>query len=695
MTFELSDSHPLPGSHLATIAHDDAPFLLEWAVYHRLIGFERITVYDDGVSDEATALGRAMADAGLITYREGLVPPGTGAGAVMLACYADLLKRSRQDGTEWLLPFGIDEFLLVETGDGGLASLIGALPDSADLISLTWQIFGNAGHGSFADQLVTRRFDRAARVKSGRLTPPLGIKTLLRPKVAEKLGRHRPVLAGGSPLWVNGAGQDVTDYYRDSRWFALADRPGFGHARIAFYATRDNASWLIRAMNPAQRARGLTPAEFNALITQHGRINTNVIEERAMAPWADRIEAELARLMADHPGLHLAHTAAVSDLSQRIVEFTSGLEGHAREAVELFLANKEVPPDLLNWDTTGRVSHRVEGGKWQKLADASKAGRDEDDLFRDADERPEFDADNPDLVIKAPAWLADLRLSPHGRGFYRSVPGYALVHVDRGEDHLIVSFDNLSSVRDNPVDRDPWGYEFVRKSGWSHLGVMGYAGDWYRSGALIDEMIRLRDEGLFARYGKVTLMGTSMGAFAACAFASLAPGCTVIAFSPQETLDPRLVPWETRFGSGRKANWSGRFASANEGLTHAGKAWLFHDPCFAPDRRHAQRFDNPTARHVAMRLSGHKTAMILRAGGVLSDMVRRIVEDRFSAGDFPALYQPCRRSPAYLSEVSEKLATRRSARLLRRYLDAIEARGMNRLARTLRKRLLQSGRNKG
>ncbi len=687
-------SHPqiIPGSHLAAIAHDDAPFLLEWVLHHRLIGFDRITVYGDGITEQASQLGRALASAGLIKFREGVAAPDSAPGVALAACLGDLLSRARRDGTEWLLPLGIEEFLLVEEGDGGLGALLGAVPPDAGLISLTWQIFGNAGHGDFSDRLVTRRFTRAAPVQQGRLVAPLGVKTLLRPHTAERLGRHRPMLAEGRHLWVNGAGQDVTEYYRDSRWFALADKPGFGHGRIAFYATRDNASWLVRAMNPAQRARGLTPADFRNLLTQHGRINVNRIDEDAMQPWAARIETGMAELLQSHPQLRQAQTDAVTDLSQRIADFSAGLEGNAREAVDLFLTGQDVPAELLEWETTGRVSHRVDSGKWRKLAEAHNAGRDDDELFLDADERPEFDKDDPDLVIKAPAWLADLRLSPHGRGFYHSIPGYALTHVHRSDDHLIVSFDNLSSVRDNPVDRDPWGYEFVRKSGWSHLGVMGYAGDWYRSGALMDELTRLRDQGLFAQYRHVTFMGTSMGAFAACAFAPLAPGCTVIAFSPQETLDPKLVPWENRFGSGRKANWTGRFSSADQGLEAAGQSWLFYDPCFAPDLRHAQRFTAPGAERLEMRLAGHKTALVLRAGGVLSRLVREIVGGSFSRADFPALYQPCRRTPAYLSEVAEKLAERGRTRLLRRYIRAIEAHDMTRLAKGLRRRHLQSGR---
>ena len=43
---------------------------------------------------------------------------------------------------------------------------------------------------------------------------------------------------------------------------------------------------------------------------------------------------------------------------------------------------------------------------------------------------------------------------------------------DRGSDVLVVSCDNLSSAREDTIDRLPWGYGFVAKNGWSQLGVM-------------------------------------------------------------------------------------------------------------------------------------------------------------------------------------------------------------------------------
>ena len=84
----------------------------------------------------------------------------------------------------------------------------------------------------------------------------------------------------------------------------------------------------------------------------------------------------------------------------------------------------------------------------------------------------------------APGWLVDLRRSPHRKGFYQSLGDYALVHMDRVSGHLMVSFDNLSSARDESIAREPWGYGFVARNGWSQLGVLAFTAEWFRDAEL-------------------------------------------------------------------------------------------------------------------------------------------------------------------------------------------------------------------
>lgn len=256
-------------------------------------------------------------------------------------------------------------------------------------------------------------------------------------------------------------------------------------------------------------------------------------------------------------------------------------------------------------------------------------------------------------ISPAPGWLSDLRLSGHAHGFYHSMPNYACSYVARSKEHLLVSFDNLSSVGENPVSRLPWGYEFVRKSGWSHFGVMSFVPGWYRDDVLHGYLVSLRDSGFFKQFETVTMFGTSMGAYAACAFASLAPGCRVAAFSPQSTLAPRLVPWEPRYPSGRRANWNGAFQDAAKEVVAATNAWLFYDPRVALDVKHIERFTSPNIRRVPLRNADHKTALVLRNGKVLSKVVRSVVEGTATTQSLLSLYRQCRTTELYLNNLRD------------------------------------------
>lgn len=155
------------------------------------------------------------------------------------------------------------------------------------------------------------------------------------------------------------------------------------------------------------------------------------------------------------------------------------------------------------------------------MTDASVEDRDDEHLDEDAPPN-ELPADKnaapqpPDL---APRWIVDMRRSEHRIGYYKSLGEYALQFTDRGDAVLVVSFDNLSAARDAGIDRDSWGYGFVAKNGWSHLGVLAFGANWFRSEDLFAELRALAKSGFFRRFGRVFLTGTSMGGYAACAFA--------------------------------------------------------------------------------------------------------------------------------------------------------------------------------
>lgn len=260
-------------------------------------------------------------------------------------------------------------------------------------------------------------------------------------------------------------------------------------------------------------------------------------------------------------------------------------------------------------------------------------------------------------AASGPAWLRDMRDGRGREGFYLSVPGYAAQYSPRDPSTLVVTFDNLSSARSSDhLTRDTWGYDFVKKRGWSHLGVFAYEATWFREPALFQMLERIAADGIFSRYASVTMMGTSMGAYAATAFASLAPGCTVLAYSPQSTLKKDLVPWESRFSSGRKADWSGSYADATQETAACEKVWLVYDPAMEPDRMHVERYRGANIHPLRLRHGDHKTALMLRRAGVLSTIGTAVVERTLTAQMFTKHVRITRTLPWYLNELGERIA---------------------------------------
>jgi len=153
-----------------------------------------------------------------------------------------------------------------------------------------------------------------------------------------------------------------------------------------------------------------------------------------------------------------------------------------------------------------------------------------------------------DPLMGVALWCKDIFPQGEFDGFYRKLVNHAVNYIERDPNQLVITFDNLAEACGRHYARDACATKFIGDNGWSHLGIFAGVTTWFRDQRLIDYLLNLKAEGLFRYYANVALAGTSMGAFGALAFAHLAPGSTVIAFSPQTTLDQSIAPWDRRFG---------------------------------------------------------------------------------------------------------------------------------------------------
>ena len=311
---------------LVSAMRNEAPFILEWVAYHRVIGIDRVVICANPSSDGTNNLLAALAEAGAITYLP--TNPGPDQSALQAAVVAFEAEVGYQDGT-WYGWLDADEFLNVTCGDRSVADLVASL-GSARGILLNWRLFGTSGHDTFPGRFVSADFDRAAEL---RFVGNLETKSFFRKSAAVTgfagIGQERPALAAGHDLgpedFLGGNGKPLSpDEPRNLDW--LAGKPlgrtnitsrreaGVALAQINHYAVRTPEFYRLKQ----QRGRGYLKTGQQAG-TQSGRkrytetyftrFDRNEAEDRSILYWEAAVTAEIERLLV-HPAVASAKTDA-------------------------------------------------------------------------------------------------------------------------------------------------------------------------------------------------------------------------------------------------------------------------------------------------------------------------------------------------------------------------------------------------
>lgn len=225
-------------------------------------------------------------------------------------------------------------------------------------------------------------------------------------------------------------------------------------------------------------------------------------------------------------------------------------------------------------------------------------------------------------------------------------------------DILVISFDNAGAPHRDRPDRKAWGHKFLIEQGYSVLGVIAGTSDWYRGEDLHHALLALREQGFFKSFRHVALIGSSMGGFAATAFASLAPGCTVVSFNPQSTLRRCLVPWDRSHPNGMKRPWSGLFHDGAVEVRAASLAYIFFDPFHQLDRRHAKRYQGDNIRLIKAPMLGHGLPHAYLELGLLKDIMRGGISGSLDEAWYYRELRKRRNLPKYYKSFIEPLIHR-------------------------------------
>jgi hypothetical protein len=141
---------------LCALVRDEGRYLLEWIAWYKLLGVDRIVIYDNDSQDEGALLLAALHRAGEIDHRPW---PDRPDEQPQLPAYRDAILRC---STEWIAFLDVDEFLVLHHARR-IADLLVALPDDCSAVAFNQRFFGSSGLLHYDDRLVIERFTRTSR----------------------------------------------------------------------------------------------------------------------------------------------------------------------------------------------------------------------------------------------------------------------------------------------------------------------------------------------------------------------------------------------------------------------------------------------------------------------------------------------------------------------------------------------------
>lgn len=278
---------------------DEAPFLLEWIAYHKAVGFTDIILYSNDCTDGGDDLLDRLAAKGEIDHHRHAPPAET-------APQQNASKLAQEHGLftdgDWVMWLDIDEYFVVNVGDGTLDALFSEAP-RFDAFLAAWRIFGDGGNTTWPGRQISPAFTQA-QAHEEELFPY--VKTLFR--WSERIDhldihrpyfdhhirpRHYPVIAStGDPAdraFYRSRGDRYNRITKPGDWWKLA--------QVNHYTLR------TRDVFERKRARGRGNRPHSGGNDRHTdrfyrRMNKNEVEDRRILRFEEATTREMARLTA-------------------------------------------------------------------------------------------------------------------------------------------------------------------------------------------------------------------------------------------------------------------------------------------------------------------------------------------------------------------------------------------------------------
>ncbi|OCX67136.1 glycosyl transferase family 2 [Thioclava sp. SK-1] len=300
---------------IVTTMKNEGPFILEWLAYHRAIGVDDFLIYTNDCTDGTDTMLDMLTEKGLVVHRENPWRPGGELKPQHAALQASESEPVIQNAG-WSICMDVDEFINIKIGDGTLKALYDAMGE-ANMVSLTWRLFGNCDVHEYKDAFLLDQFTTCAPEVVRKPHQAWGFKTLFRNiDLYKKMGVHRP--KGLVPdlwdrvKWINGSGKPMPRELFRNGWRSTMDTYGYDWVQLNHYAVRSAESFLVKRdrgrVNHVDRDQGLN---------YWFRMNHNAETETSIQRMIPALQTEYNRLMAD-PDIRAAHEYSVGQHQDKI-----------------------------------------------------------------------------------------------------------------------------------------------------------------------------------------------------------------------------------------------------------------------------------------------------------------------------------------------------------------------------------------
>ena len=256
--------------------------------------------------------------------------------------------------------------------------------------------------------------------------------------------------------------------------------------------------------------------------------------------------------------------------------------------------------------------------------------------------------------LNAPAWEEQLEVLGEEHGYFEPLGAdHMVVFLDAGP-KLLVTFETAVNIRKNNTDGAPLGFRFAQEDGWSTLSIIARDESWFRDPAIYGYIDRLVDDGFFEDFDNVVFHGSHSGAYAAAAYSVAAPGCTVLAYCPQATLDPRIAGFDGRYLEQRRADFSSRYGYAPDMIDATDHTFIVFDPSQRFDAIHAALFTRENVTKLRCPNMGGRLDALFDAMGIGDDLLRAVMDGQLNRLTFAKMIRARRTQKGYLRSLYKK-----------------------------------------